>query len=421
MKKYVHVSFLFFILTALTGIWMRTYPFAPPTWMEYDHILHAHSHLALLGWIFMGAFIIFLSNYWSSLTSQKHALAILLALSISSIAMFFAFLYEGYGIFSIALSTIHIFVEYWAAIFIVKQLKRQSIPKSGRLFIIGSIIALVISSLGPYALGAISATGNKESALFEMAIYFYLHFQYNGWLTLFLIGLFILLLAKRKIKFNESRMQLAFWVSFIALFPSYAISILWVELGTAVHLVAGIGSILQWVGIVLILVALKDAIKPLKRELEKLTWLMVLLIFSLLFIKSTLELGMIHPELSALVNETRHVIIGYLHLVLLGFISIFILVQYQMQGIIKVNRFATQSFTVFFIGFTLNELLLFLQTLGIWTDLYSIAYLGEGLLLAAILLGIGVVMMSLTVPSERKTQIKQSKRKNSQQVKEVFH
>ena len=117
MKKYVYATFIFFILTALTGIWMRAYLLSPTTWIDYDHILHAHSHLAMLGWIFIAAFIVFLTLYWKKLSSRKHAFVILAALFISSLLMFLAFLYQGYGGFSIALSTIHIWVEYWAGIY----------------------------------------------------------------------------------------------------------------------------------------------------------------------------------------------------------------------------------------------------------------------------------------------------------------
>lgn len=376
---------------------MRAYQLSPMTWIDYDHILHAHSHVALLGWIFIGVFIIFLTLSWKKIEARKQASIILLALFTSSLLMFFAFLHQGYGLFSIALSTIHIFVEYWAGIFIVKHLKKQRMPKSAKWFIIGGVIALFISSIGPYALAIISATGGKDLVWYDMSVYFYLHFQYNGWLTLMLIGLFIAILAERKIDMNESLLRNAFWTYFIAIFPGYFLSALWADLGLTVQVIATIGIIGQWIGVVLVILAFKDAFKQARTEFSGLTWWMLLLTFALLLTKSTMELGMIHPGLAELVNTTRSVIIGYLHLTLLGFISIFILVQYQMQGITKVNRYYTYSFTIFFSGFLLNELLLFLDALGQWTSLFTILYFNEGLLLASILLGTGVVMLTFTV------------------------
>lgn len=402
MKKYIHVSFLFFALTALSGMWMRIYQQTPVSWIAYENILHSHSHLALLGWLFIAAFLIFLTSFWKTIEKRKQAFAILFTLSFSSLLMFCAFLYQGYGIYSIAISTIHIFIEYWAAIFIIKHLNKQAILKAGRFFIIGALIALVLSSIGPFALGFISANGLKEQPLFEIAIYYYLHFQYNGWLTLFLIGLFSILLYKKRLPINEPLLQLAFWIYFSALFPSFLLSILWADLGTTVEIFAAFGSIAQWAAVILMLVSFKDTFILLKNQLPRTTWVMLIISFSLLFIKSTLELGLIHPELASLVNTTRSVIVGYLHLTLLGFLSILILAQYQIQGITSTSRLAVYSFTIFFIGFILNELLLFFQALAQWTNHFTIPCYANGLLLAAILLSTGVMLMWFTVSSQFK-------------------
>ena len=402
MKKYIHASFLFFTLAAISGVWMRLYQQTPFTWIPYDNILHAHSHLALLGWIFIASFILYLTLFWKDIKQKKQAFFILFGLFSASSLMFLAFLYQGYGLYSIVLSTIHIFIEYWAAAFIIKHLKKQAIKAAVRYFVMGAIIALVLSSIGPFALGFISANGLKGHAIFELAIYFYLHFQYNGWLTLFLIGLFSTFLYKRNIPFNEPLLKKAFWIYFFALFPGFLLSVLWVHAGTAIEILAAIGSIAQWIAVLLILIALKGAFKQLKKQYSSLTWRMLIISFSLLFIKSTLELGLIYPDLADLVNTTRSVIIGYLHLTLLGFISIFILVQYQIHGITSTSRFAAYSFSVFFIGFALNELLLFLQALSQWTGLFIIPCYANSLLLAAILLTLGVILTWFTVSYNNK-------------------
>src|SRR5690625_5868163 len=74
----------------------------------------------------------------------------MLAIFTVSILMFIAFLYEGYAMYSIIMSTIHIFVEYWAIVYIYRQLKKQDhLPHVGKLFIHGSLIALFISTLAP--------------------------------------------------------------------------------------------------------------------------------------------------------------------------------------------------------------------------------------------------------------------------------
>src|SRR5699024_2172247 len=119
-KRFVHISLLFFAITALSGIWMRLFYTTQSVQItEYTHILHGHSHMATLGWTFIAVFILFLAMIWQEIPNKKQAKAILWSTFIVTVIMFFAFLYQGYALYSIILSTIHIFIEYWMIIFII--------------------------------------------------------------------------------------------------------------------------------------------------------------------------------------------------------------------------------------------------------------------------------------------------------------
>lgn len=360
--------------------------------IPYTHVLHGHSHLAMLGWAFIGAFIVFLSLFWKKMKRKKQAIFILLSLCFTTLFMFIAFLYQGYDVLSIIFATLHIFIEYWAAVFMYKFLKKEiAIPKSGKLFMNSALLALVISSIGPYALGITSATGLKDTYYFDMAMYFYLHFQYNGWLTLFLIGLFITIVHNKKIPIEGSLLKLGFWFYFLSLFPGYFLSILWIDLGSFIPILATIGSIGQWIGILFILFAFKRIWNDLGQHYSKLTIGSLWIALILLFFKSTAELGLISPALADLVYETRSIVIGYLHLTLLGFISIFILTQYFMVSIMDSKmRISTYGFIIFMTGFALNEILLFSQGLSEWLKLAGIPFITEGLFVASGFLFIGV-------------------------------
>jgi len=391
-KTFIHFTFFFFMITALSGLFMRAAPFMKISFIPYTNILHAHSHIALLGWTFLGVFLIFLATQWSSIKNKLHSVLLTITLFIVSLLMFIAFLGQGYGLFSIIMSTVHIFVEYWAIIFIYQQLKAQKkISSIGTLFIKGSLITLFISSIGPFTLAYIAANKLQDSALFDMAIYFYLHFQYNGWLTLILIGTFLLIIQQKGIEIQNSLVRSGFWIYFISLFPWYFLSILWADLGSYSNILATIGSIGQWVGVLLIIIGIGKVWTSIKPTLSRLTIICLTTTFILLFLKSTMELGLIFPSLAALVYETRSVIIGYLHFTLLGFVSIFILAQYQMIHIIDTTkRIVYVSFIIFIGGFILNELLLFTMGLTTWLDFVPPPYYFEGLLIASILLTVGV-------------------------------
>jgi len=172
---------------------------------------------------------------------------------------------------------------------------------------------------------------------------------------------------------------------------------LWVELDVYAGIFSVIGGIGQWIGVLIILMAFYKIRVPLKNNLTKLTMFSLQFTFSLLMLKSTMELGLMVPSLADLVYDTRSVIIGYLHLTLLGFISMFILTQYQMVHILNISRMHTIGLSIFIAGFLLNELLLFLQGLIEWVFHSEIPYYSEGLLIASIALTFGVIMISLSV------------------------
>lgn len=394
-RIFLHFTFILFIITAITGAWMRYIPFSQTFLIEYDNVLHAHSHIAILGWAFLGVFIILLAILWSNLKQKKHAIILTTTIFITSFIMFLTFLYEGYATYSIITSTIHIFVEYWAIYFIYKQLKLQKqLPKISKLFIYGALFSLVLSTIGPFLLGYLGATGLKESNYFEMAIYFYLHFQYNGWLFLFLIGLFTIILHKKKIVLPVKLLTYGFWTYFVALFPWYFSSILWTDVGLYGKILAPIGNVGQLIGVVIIIIGIIKTWGPIKQIFSKPIVISLTFTFLLLFFKSIMELGLISPTLSTLVFDTRSVIIGYLHLTLLGFVSLFILSQYQMVHLIDSKKeLVAAGITIFSIGFIINELLLFIMGLVAWTDLPIIPYYNEGLLVSSLLILSGIMLL----------------------------
>src|SRR5690625_3288657 len=102
-KAFTHMTFFFFFLTALSGVWMRLYPLNLELAFPYDHILHGHSHLAILGWTFLGVFVIFLALFWQKFSGKEKAEAKLITyiLFIITTIMFAAFLYQGYALYSI--------------------------------------------------------------------------------------------------------------------------------------------------------------------------------------------------------------------------------------------------------------------------------------------------------------------------------
>lgn len=403
-KTLVHLSFLFLALTGFSGLWMRLISLDPSLAIfPYANILHAHSHIAVLGWTFLAVYCIILKLIWHNLKQKKQGLLIGMLTFLITILMFFAFLFQGYAVFSIVFSTLHIVMEYWAAIFIYKQINQQKnhFPKSFLLFMKGALLSLVISSIGPFALGGLSSMGLKETPFFDMSIYFYLHFQYNGWLYLSLIGLFVLILHRKGVNLESKWLTRSFWIYTAFLLPAYILSILWYHVGWFGYLLAVIGAFGQLIAIVLLLFVFIQNKEIIQTIFSRHILISLLFTFGLLMSKSIMEFGLLYKPLAVMVFDTRSVIIGYLHLTLLGFISIFILTQFQMTNILdETNKNVLFGVGIFILGFTLNEFVLF--TLGLTTWLHQSYFFQNELLTAAtIFLIIGILMIWSSMKQNR--------------------
>ena len=89
-------------------------------------------------------------------------------------------------------------------------------------------------------------------------------------------------------------------------------------------------------------------------------WLLGLALIALT-IKLVLQAGSIFPEVSKLAFGFRSIVIAYLHLVLLGFTTLFLLGYMLLEGYISHHKNAIISLVFFSIGVFSNELALMLQ------------------------------------------------------------
>ena len=80
-----------------------------------------------------------------------------------------------------------------------------------------------------------------------------------------------------------------------------------------------------------------------------------------LTIKLLLQIGSTHPQLSQIAFGFRPIVIGYLHLVLLGMITLFIIGYSISQKVLTMTRTSQTGVLIFVSGVVINELILMLQ------------------------------------------------------------
>ncbi len=354
------------LLVAAFGMLMRLKVLMPLPFIDQKHIMHAHSHFAFSGWlshILMVLFVLVtLHKKGSDRLPKKYQLTILGNL-IASYGMLITFAYQGYGGYSIFFSTLSILLSYVFAYVAWRDIRTSTLDSTVRSWFKSALFFLVISSLGTFYLVYLVTQGNIDARQQLAAVYFFLHFQYNGWFFFMCMGLACHWLAQ-----HDVLLSLGKWVFRVfswACIPSYLLSILWYNLPVWLYVLLVIVVILQLSAWVLWVKAIRQQLKKIKGFIRTpiVAWLFfaVLVAASIKFLLQTLS---VIPSLSSLAYSFRPVVVGYLHLVLLGIITFFVLAFILQTHVFSITRMVKIAVISFIIGVVLNEALLMLQGVG---------------------------------------------------------
>jgi hypothetical protein len=395
-KKWLLIAFFNLFIVASIGFILRyKIAFSLP-FIDQKHLLHGHSHFAFSGWVTHVLFVLLvgvLSKSKGNQVYQEYRFLINANL-VSAYGMLLSFPIQGYGPISIGFSTLSIVLSYGFSLKYWKDLDANSPELASSLAIKFSLVANFISSLGTFALAFMMLTKNLHQNWYLASVYFFLHFQYNGWFFFAILGL---LFSKLEIlKGMEMPLKKIVQLFGIAFIPAYFLSALWLPIPIWAYAIVVLAALIQvWALVLLIklIIKSKDEFKNLfSRES---IWLFQLagLAFS---IKIILQLGSTIPSLSKLAFGFRPIVIGYLHLVLLGFITIFLIAYCLSQHFIVNNKQLFIGIRIFVIGILVNELLLMIQGIAA-LNYWGIPQIDIGLLFAAFLLftGIGYTNLSL--------------------------
>jgi hypothetical protein len=331
MLKFTRVPLLFLFIGSLLGLFLRWQFLFPTRGVNYSYVLHAHSHVMFLGWVFNVLFIGFTTNHILK-KHQQYFRNLFITLQVFVVGMLIAFPLEGYGFYSILFSTLHTIA---AIVFIVKFLLRTKYITSVSAW--HARIALVfflISTAWPFSLGYLMANGLGQSNWYYFSIYFYLHFQYNGF---FLFGIFSLLfnlLEKRKMNFNQQRIKTIGSILAISTLPAYFLSLLWAKPGYGFNVLAGLTGFIQIIALVMLIDLVIKNSQAIKMNFTRLALLFLSSALFSLIIKSLLQLVSSIPYIAQMTYELRPIVIAYLHLVLVGVISLSLLIWYYESDLL---------------------------------------------------------------------------------------
>ena len=173
------VSIFYLFLVASIGTLLRAAGHVPLP-LQYEHLVHAHSHVAFQGWVYTLMFLLLTHLYLDQ--GQFRAGRYPLQFWLTAVVIFcvlVSFAMQGYGLFSICFSTLFQLLNYWFIYRFFKDTKHLvSLPL--RLIRMGLWLG-VLSTLMPIGIGILSAKGLNGSEAYQSLVYTFLHLQYNGW------------------------------------------------------------------------------------------------------------------------------------------------------------------------------------------------------------------------------------------------
>lgn len=392
-KKWILLTLLSLLLVAILGVLLRyKIAFSLPS-INQKYLQHSHSHFAMNGWLTQILMVLLASVINGQEHFKKYNFVLFLNL-LASYGMLISFLFQGYGSISILFSTLSIVVVYYFGIQLWKDMNRAQMQKSSFIWFKAAIVFAALSSLGVAMLAYLMATHNVNIRVQQATTYFYLHFQYNGWLTFACFGLLFDLLENKNIQIKNVKKFVWFYAG--ACIPAYFLSTLWLALPMWIYIIVVISAIVLLTGWFWLALQIRKQYSGALLQIPVISkWLLgcSALAFT---IKVALQAGSTIPSLNNMAFGYRPIVIGYLHLVFLGVITLFILGYLVYVNHLKATRILSIGLLLFVIGIVLNELMLMTQGLTAM-GYYSVPHINEVLFGITILMLLGTIIINIAI------------------------
>lgn len=351
MNTYIQIrcAFLYLCITIILGILLRSaYVISP--FFNYQFLLHTHSHIAILGWIYT-IITALLNHSFLEEKSQRKYRKLFIFTQITLIGMSFSFPWQGYGFFSIFFSSLFLLASYCYSYFFLKNISFDKKKNPSYKFVRASIFFLLFSSIGIWALPVIIATLGKESPMYQSSIYFFLHFQYNGFILTALTALWVQKLEKIS---NNIKLTTCYYGVLVGILGTLFLS--WTGLFQTqwMYWIGGISAVI-WLISLLIMSYL---------YFQKIKKSVLLSIFVGMLLVKTIFLSLgIFPYVVKRIFFNTDLIISYLHFTFLGVIMFGIL--YFLKEKLKIIL-SFWSILIYTIAFLSTEILIFYKGMAIW-------------------------------------------------------
>ncbi|MEZ2416185.1 hypothetical protein ACA086_14590 [Muriicola sp. E247] len=222
---------------------------------------------------------------------------------------------------------------------------------------------LVVSSFGPWALGAVMNVLGGESVWYRLAIYFYLHFLYNGWMIMALLGISFFILESHQLGVSNNSFKRFYWNINLGIILSFFLSTLFMNPPLLLNFLGGTGALLQLAAFSILLKAFTTDKEKSKAMFSPLQNVLLKTVAVLLGVKMLLQLITAFPSFANLATTHLDFTIGYLHWTFLGVVTLSLFLFLNYFGLLKLSK---STYYFYLIGFLITEALIFYKGIAAW-------------------------------------------------------
>lgn len=319
-KSWIITALINFFIAAFLGLLMR-YIFLDPIDFNFRFLTHAHSHVAMLGWIYLMLFTLITHHFEPE--KRRSYFFLFWITQFAVVGMLCSFPFQGYAAISISFSTLHIFCSYYFVWLIWKDMRPKSLPEKNLLKT--SLLFMLISTIGVWCLGPAVATLGNQSAFYNIAIQFFLHFQFNGWFLFAVFAVLFNLFRTSGITVHPRQFKLFFWLLTSSTILTMALPVSWYIPNSLFIKINIIGILLQIAAAIVFLKMMSSGWNSFWKGIPVLAKYMFYFAFVCLVMKIVLQSTSLLPEIVEISSQVRNFVIGFIHLLMLGVISGFLL------------------------------------------------------------------------------------------------
>ena len=389
-KKYfwIGLSLLNLCVVTLLGAVLRSKAIFNLPFIDYNHLLNAHGHFAFGGWVTLVLMVLMVSAFLTESQMNKSIYQfVFICVFASTWGLLVTLPFAGYAALSSYLSTFFIFITYLFSWVFIKDICNVKVSKTVMVLSISALVCLVLSSAGSFTLAYLFAVKSLNAIIYRDALFSYLHLQYNGFFTLAVFALFVHKLENKISEEARKKLHQFSVLLVVSILPSMFLSYHWHNPSVLFQIIAIIGSILLLLSLGWFIAVLRT-IKNEYKSISPLLKVAGVISFGAFMLKMFLQSFTIIDYLGNLVFGDRPIIMGFLHLVFLCFVSLFILAYITNAGFLNKEKLITRlSLLVFATGVVLNEVLLWMQGIGAVfiqsSDLFPWLLWGAGICLFA--------------------------------------